>query len=417
MKKCLIILTNVSPDTVGESFVSNELEFHSKFFEKVIVVPLQNTFCEYNNKITENVDVIKCHSTPEKITKISDAINGFICVFKCSEIIDSDKDRIGNSFLKLLFANYFEARSKRCFRFCEKSLLNYNFNQYDEVVIYSYWFFLSCRVGVDLKRKLESQGINVVLVSRAHRYDLYEYSNSLNYLPVRNFLAKNINYLYPCSKDGSSYIKKLLPDFKSKVKTCYLGTYDSGITEVNGDFHIVTCSHTVEVKRLDKFIDGLAGLRSSNAKIKWTHIGDGDLQDKIKTLAADKLDFMDFSFLGRLDNRAVMEFYKNNSVSLLVNVSESEGLPVSIMEAISFGIPVLATDVGGTSEIVLDCFNGKLIQKDFTVKEFVDSVLFFYNMNKSDYMEYRKNARSFWQDNFDAEKNYTEFSKMLANLK
>ena len=87
------------------------------------------------------------------------------------------------------------------------------------------------------------------------------------------------------------------------------------------------------------------------------------------------------------------------------------------MEAISFGIPVLATDVGGTSEIVFDCFNGKLLPKDFTVKEFVDSVLFFYNMNESDYMEYRKNARSFWQDNFDAEKNYTEFSKMLANLK
>ena len=43
-----------------------------------------------------------------------------------------------------------------------------------------------------------------------------------------------------------------------------------------------------------------------------------------------------------------------NDFDLFVNMSLSEGIPVSIMEAISFGIPIIATNVGGNAEIVND---------------------------------------------------------------
>ena len=38
---------------------------------------------------------------------------------------------------------------------------------------------------------------------------------------------------------------------------------------------------------------------------------------------------------------------------MFINLSSSEGIPVSIMEAQSFGIPVIATNVGGSGEIVV----------------------------------------------------------------
>ncbi|MFR4320263.1 MAG: glycosyltransferase [Blautia massiliensis (ex Durand et al. 2017)] len=44
-----------------------------------------------------------------------------------------------------------------------------------------------------------------------------------------------------------------------------------------------------------------------------------------------------------------------------MNVSSSEGIPVSIMEATSFGIPGIATDAGGTKEIIRDKENGVLL--------------------------------------------------------
>ena len=58
-------------------------------------------------------------------------------------------------------------------------------------------------------------------------------------------------------------------------------------------------------------------------------------------------------FLGNLPHDTVLQYLKTEPVDLMLNTSSSEGVPVSIMRAYSHGIPVVATDVGGNSEIVL----------------------------------------------------------------
>ena len=97
-----------------------------------------------------------------------------------------------------------------------------------------------------------------------------------------------------------------------------------------------------------------------------------------------------------------------------MNVSLNEGLPVSIMEAISFGIPVIATDVGGTSEIVRDGFNGYLLSKDFSDEDFAALLSRVYNMKDAEYETLRTNARAFWERNFDASKNYPAFISQIT---
>ncbi len=59
---------------------------------------------------------------------------------------------------------------------------------------------------------------------------------------------------------------------------------------------------------------------------------------------------------GGISNAEVFQFYRDNKVDLFVNASTSEGLPVSIMEAISFGIPSIATNVGGLVKSLLMVF-------------------------------------------------------------
>ena len=58
---------------------------------------------------------------------------------------------------------------------------------------------------------------------------------------------------------------------------------------------------------------------------------------------------------------------------MFINVSSTEGIPVSIMEAMSFGIPVIATAVGGTPEIVNN-ENGYLLSKDPSAKELAEVI-------------------------------------------
>jgi colanic acid/amylovoran biosynthesis glycosyltransferase len=72
--------------------------------------------------------------------------------------------------------------------------------------------------------------------------------------------------------------------------------------------------------------------------------------------------------MGNVENSKILDFYSENYVDLFINFSEFEGVPVSIMEAQSAGIPVLATKVGGTSEIV-SSDNGFLVEKHFDLSE------------------------------------------------
>jgi glycosyltransferase involved in cell wall biosynthesis len=96
---------------------------------------------------------------------------------------------------------------------------------------------------------------------------------------------------------------------------------------------------------------------------------------------------------GFVDNKNLIKFYQSQPVDLFLNVSASEGLPVSIMEALSFGIPVIATDVGGTSELVNEN-NGQLIPANFDINELAYSIECMLKLDPLDLELLRKNART-----------------------
>ncbi len=416
MKKCLILLTSCFPFDNKETFLENEIFFHQDYFEKIIILAQELSVGKmYARNIPENAEAYNIALKKKTIARAGDFLRGAVRLLKPSEAAKADFDRIGKSIPRRVFCEYFEQRAQRQFIENLKIIKNIDFDSFDEIVIYSYWFFANCRTGIILKKYFESKGHKVKLISRAHGYDLYEYANSLNYLPLRSAMAQDVDKIYTCSSNGCRYLKNRIPEYADKIEASYLGTFDRGVSVNNDVFHVVTCSRTTKVKRLDKLVNSLACLRNAtDKKVLWTHIGDGPLQEEIKLLSKEKLDFIDVEFMGDMDNSQVMAYYSTHPVSLFINVSISEGLPVAIMEAISFGIPVLATDVGGTGEIVVDGVDGYLLNSKFTNEEFI--VKFFSILNADDevYMRMRKNAREIWEEKFNAEKNYPEFCKKIS---
>ena len=95
-------------------------------------------------------------------------------------------------------------------------------------------------------------------------------------------------------------------------------------------------------------------------------------------------------------------------------MSETEGISVSIMEAQSAGIPVLATNVGGTSEIV-NSENGFLIEKDFNMDNLVSIIQKYLSSTDEEKQQKRKASYENWKQNYNAETNYNEFIKLLTN--
>ena len=84
------------------------------------------------------------------------------------------------------------------------------------------------------------------------------------------------------------------------------------------------------------------------------------------------------------------------------------------MEALSFGIPVIATDVGGTSELVSDKV-GELISSTFTTESLGQNIEKLLNLKSEELLLLRSNARSIFELKVNAKINYLLFYNKIKN--
>lgn len=93
------------------------------------------------------------------------------------------------------------------------------------------------------------------------------------------------------------------------------------------------------------------------------YVGEGELQFQIKELVKEKKLDQKINFLGM--RKDVLELLEKSDIFVLS--SNYEGLPISIIEAMSKSLPIVASDVGGIKELVEDGETGYLIgKKDYT---------------------------------------------------
>ncbi len=282
------------------------------------------------------------------------------------------------------------------------SSLKINFRE--KTLVYSYW---GDKLGLLLP--LLKKKFGIVAVSRFHRTDLYEEACG-GYKPFRKWLFDSLDVAVPIAEDGKRYLKERYGiDAPRNIVVHRLGVFDHGLNpEVEGlAFQIVSCSHVVPVKRV-AFLAEVIG--SLGFKVRWTHIGDGPLRAEVEAVIAKFPKNVMGVLLGAMPNAEVLRYYSEHHVDLFVNVSESEGVPVSIMEAFSFGIPVFATNTGGVSEIV-DETVGKLLHVDISANQLKEDITEFYNNPHRSLM--RSNARNRWADRCDAQKKYMAFCDFL----
>ena len=128
-------------------------------------------------------------------------------------------------------------------------------------------------------------------------------------------------------------------------------------------FILASVGRLVPVKRHDLLLEALHLCRARGKDIRCLIIGDGPLGDKLK-IQAQRLGLFSASdsnprviFLGiRQDIPNLLA-----EVDAVVNCSDREGLPVSLLEAFAAALPVVATRVGGTPEVVIPDQTGLLI--------------------------------------------------------
>ena len=410
MKK-LLVLANVFPFSHYEQYLETEEKYYDRF-DKVWIASLglNETTMKSRRTLQSKAEVVQVRYR-SRIFFYLNCLTVLADRNLYKELLELKKAHrlTRQHFIHLLF---YLSKSHYAARIIGKALKNADKN---DLLIYTYRFEHQPYVAYLLKKKWKN---NTIIVSRAHGYDLYEERSADNYIPMRRLILNEADYVFPCSKCGMEYINNRYSIGKACVGTRYLGTVDHGEKEFVSDkepLSIVSCSNVLEVKRIDRIIDALSLIK--DISIEWIHYGDGILMDEIRKYASDKLDSnVKVSFAGNIPNTELLHEYASRDFCFFLNVSSSEGLPVSIMEAMSFGIPCIATDVGGTKEIV-DNDHGFLISKDAGAEEIAEAIRTVYSMNTDDYCALRHRARAFWKDHFDADKNYNDFINELVSLK
>ena len=414
VKKNLLYITSEYPNERGDTaFISTEIKYVARAFENVIVL----SHGKPDVKCVEpprNVKVFYFRSYPKLYRYIIHLGNLFSPVY-WKEILLLVRHKKSLLCAKNALVFLGSARLER--KQIKKKIKEHNID-----LCYTFWYYqstLACLLA------LKHMGLNSVkpmcTCTRTHGFDLYEFRNTRMYQPYKLQMDRRIEKVFFISRNGLEYYKKTFATGGGeKYRLSYLGTENSIAFESHGygeEIRLLSVSGLVPVKRVQLIIEILSECARLGIKISWNHIGGGTEEAFIKRLAKENLVGTSVScrFLGAMPNSQVHEYYRENIADLFISTSESEGLPVSMMETMSYGVPVIAPNVGGIGEIV-DSGCGWLLTKDGCVAEGVEAIKAWQKMSSEQrhakaYAAYKK-----WSSTFNAEKNYTEFASELVKI-
>lgn len=408
----IVLFTNSFPYGSGEEFLETELEYLARSFKSIRIVSTLSV--GQPRKVPANVVVepLVPRSKPKTVSSgLEDILATASTRLSYHELASRPQTLFQPRALKRMTS--FMGVVHKTERWFSANIEKLNF---DSAIFYSYWLGPTALALSSLKRKFPS----MKTISRAHGWDVYEERHSPPYLPFRKEALRGMDHIYTVSDDGKTYLESKDTSLCGRVSVARLGVKDPGfITDFSRDriFRVVSCSYVVPLKRLDLLINALRTFATSNPAlgIKWTHIGGGPGLKKTVLLAEDQLPpSVQRRFLGHISNAEVLSFYRTHPVDAFINVSSYEGVPVSIMEAQSCGIPVAATSVGGTSEIV-DGQCGVLLPPNPTPKQIADSLVAFIPAAPQT-KSFRRASKEAWRQKYNAEVNYIAFTKALQDL-
>lgn len=278
-------------------------------------------------------------------------------------------------------------------------------------MVYGYWLSSGVFAGARARRS----GLTRVAVCRAHGTDLWEPIRQAQYTPLVRQLAADIDLVGAISLSGSEHLARY--GFTAAQRhVARLGVQiPAQVTSASGpnSLKVLSVSSLTPLKRVDRIIHALARLRQirPDLSITWTHIGSGPLAGEIEELAARELDGVEHDLLGQLDHDQVLEWYRTHEVDVVVNTSDSEGIPVSLMEAMVRGVPAVAPAIGAVDELVPPEL---LLPPTPGAQELAEKLSVLTDEVKSP--ELRQKVRSMVETNYYAEANHTAFVQRLLSL-
>lgn len=398
----VILFTANFPYGSSETFLETEIYYLAKHFDKVtIVVSHKNS--ETYRPIPTNCELIILNLDYSIKNRILSVFNLFSTkvILELYRVKKVYKQTLSFARIKTVLMSLQRAKK------VDKFIQSHQTSSKNQKIYYSYWCD-DTALGIALA---SCSNPSIVGLSRMHRWDIYFEESQINYLPFRIFITDYLKCIYSISEDGIKYAKSNWLVKSDKFALSRLGTANDIEYKIptNKKIHIVSCSNIISVKQVHKIAEALMYIK--DRPIEWTHFGDGILMNELKIKVHSLPDNIQVNLPGRIPNRQILQAYQEINPSVFINLSSSEGVPVSIMEAMSFGIPCLAFDVGGNSEIVNN-HNGALLSSsakpEVVASKILDIIDHFDTKSKEAYYT--------WIEKYNADKNYEDFCRCINKI-
>lgn len=217
---------------------------------------------------------------------------------------------------------------------------------------------------------------------------------------------KNMNRFYPQSENKSALIINGITDLTSKeldnVKKIKSGRTDDKIN--------LCCVGSVSIRKAQRKVIEAMSLLSEENKDKYhlTIVGSGPDFINCKNMVNDEGMEHLVTFTGLVPNVDVYKYLAASDVFLLL--SENEGLPISIIEAMRAGLAVISTDVSGIPELVSNN-NGVLIEPNpCKLAEILA------DGSNYDWKQMGRNSRQLFEQKFTFDRMRNDYVKMIDSL-
>ena len=389
-------------ENIDQSFVYDDICLLAADNNRVVVIVQETVLEQFNWPNNVELHVLKLDAFIWNFKSILWIFNRLISEVVFTKWIMHLKQAIG-------ILKYNQLKANAIINFCKQNQLNID-------LVYAFWFYDLTYFTI-----LKSHFKQCKFIARAHGGDLYEYRSSINNRPLfRKAQLNVIDSLYAVSQNGSQYLKQLYPQYAHKINFQYIGSqFHDYVSQMPHSVALVSCSNIRDVKRVYLIAEALQHI---NIQLTWYHIGDQNLEAKndptiekyqVAIEALKHKTNIHYKALGKYSHQQVFDFFKSTAVSVFISTSSAEGLPISIMEAMSFGIPILATDVGACNEMI-NSETGLLMPANVNPQQIADFIISLIPNSQS--AEFRQGIRLYWQQHFNLESNHKAFINRLHEI-
>jgi glycosyltransferase involved in cell wall biosynthesis len=192
-----------------------------------------------------------------------------------------------------------------------------------------------------------------------HRWDIRE----------NNILAEKVSsaeFVRCISRHGAGELTEIVGEtFKNKIHIIHLGVRlpktVAKSKATSGPLTIVVPADLIEVKGHEYLVEAYAILlRQGTSNFRCTFYGEGTLRTKLENLIKEKGLTGHIEMPGSIPHEKLMEKYRSKQIDIVVLPSivtpegEHEGIPVSLMEAMAYDVPVISTNTGAIPELLAD---------------------------------------------------------------